>query len=148
MGNQAEITGGIGVAKSGERTGKAQDTGNSLVGNLAETIFTNVHILAILADTGVDVHTTTSLANSNLRCKSDSDTILVAKLTHNPFGNNKLVGSILKISRKELNLILLVHSITHGEIAHLAMAILNEATTFGYKLHGASAVLGKFAERC
>ncbi len=146
MRHQSEVTGRVGVTESGQRTCQTQNARDGLVGDFAQAILTNIHIFSILTHTGVDMHTTASLANSDFRSKCNGDTILIAKRAHNPFCNHQLVGGILQFSRQEFNLILLIHSVAHGEIAHLAVAVFNQPTAFGDKFHSLGTEILKFAE--
>ena len=93
----------------------------------------------------MDVHTTAGLADGDLRSEGDGDAVFVAQLAHHPFGNDQLVGSRLEVGRQELYLVLLIHQIAVGEVAHLAVAILDFATGRGDHAHSFGAELLELA---
>ena len=95
----------------------------------------------------MDVHTAAGLADSDFGSKGDGDAVAVSQRAHNPFGYDQLVGGILKIGRQKLNLVLLVHRVAHGEIAHLAVAVFDKSSALGNKFHSLGAVVLELAER-
>ena len=82
----------------------------------------------------------------NLGGEGDGDAVLVAQRAHNPLGYHQLVGGIFERGGEELNLVLLIHRVVHAEVAHLAVAVLNQAATFSNQLHRLHAVVLKLAE--
>ena len=57
-------------------------------------------------------------------------------LTHNPFGNDELVGSIFDVGGQEFNLVLLIDLSILREITHLGMSVLDLASALGNQLSG------------
>ena len=70
----------------------------------------------------------------------------MTQLTHNPFGNNELVGGIFQIRRQKLYLVLFIHRIAHRKVTHFAVSILYQSAAFGNELHGMCAEILEFAE--
>ena len=94
------------------------------------------------------MHAAARLAHGNLGGEGDGDAVLVAQCAHNPFGNHQLVGGIFQRSGQELDFVLLIHQVVHAEIAHLAVAVLNQPAAFGNQFHRLGAEILKLAERC
>ena len=55
------------------------------------------------------MHSAASLADGNLGGEGYGNAVLVAQLTHHPFGDDQLVGSLLEVRGQEFYLVLLVH---------------------------------------
>ena len=93
------------------------------------------------------VHTRTSLAHGNLGRKGQLYPILISQLSHNPFGNDELVGCVLDVGGEKFDLILLIDLSILSEVAHLGMSVLNFASALGNQLHSLGAQFGKLVER-
>ena len=93
------------------------------------------------------MHAAAGLANGDLRRKGDGDAVAVAQLAHHPFGYHQLVGGILKVRRQKLYLVLLVHHVAVGEVAHLAVTVFDLAAGGGNQPHGLRPEVLKLAER-
>ena len=147
MGHQTEIRCRVGVAEGGERTSEVEYASYGLVSHFGEAVVADVHVLAVLDDAGVDVHAAARLADGDFRGEGDGDAVFVTQLAHNPLGDDELVGSVLEGGGQKLNLVLLVHGVADGEVAHLGVTVFDKAATFGYELHSLDAELLELAER-
>ena len=82
------------------------------------------------------MHAAAGLSRGDLRCKGDRYAIFVGQRTQHPFGDQQLVGCILKPHRRKFDLVLLVRKSRFGEITHLRMSVLDVTPAFGDGLHG------------
>ena len=73
----------------------------------------------------MDMQTGTCFSHRNFRSESDVVSILVSKVTDNPFGNHQLVGCLLGTYRQKFDFVLLVYLTVKGEITHFGMSVLN-----------------------
>ena len=96
----------------------------------------------------MNVHTRTGLAHGDLGRKGQFYTILISQLTHDPFGNDKLIGCIFDVGGQEFDFILLVNLSILGEITHFGMSVLDLASALGNQLHGLGAQFSELVERC
>ena len=67
----------------------------------------------------------TGLSCRYFRSESDVVSILVSKVTDNPFGNHQLVGCLLGTYRQKFDFVLLVYLTVKGEVSHFGMPVLN-----------------------
>ena len=106
------------------------------------------HVAAVLNHAHVDVKTRAGLAHSDFRREGDVEAHLVGQVANHPLGNGELVGSVLRAHGQELDLVLLVDEAILGEVAHLAVAVLDLAAGLGDVLHAALAELAGLGIGC
>ena len=92
------------------------------------------------------METAACLAARNLGSEGHIETVLVGKVTDDPFGEDELVGCILHVGHQKFNLILLINLIVEGEVAHLGVAVLDQTAHLRDIEHALGAELLKLGE--
>ena len=85
------------------------------------------------------MQTRTGLAGGNLRGEGHVQVGAEGQVADHPLGNHQLVGGVEHGNGQELNLVLLIHHTVLLKVAHLAVAVLDLATSLGDVVHAALA---------
>ena len=147
VGHQAEVARGVGVAEGGEGGSQRHDAGDGAARGVAETaVGIEHHVMAVAGDAHVDVQARAGLAGGDLGREGDVVAQAGGEVAYHPLGQHELVGGLLGVDGQELNLVLLVVEAAEGEVAHLAVAVLDASARAGYVAHAQRAEIVVFGK--
>ena len=143
VGHQAQVRGGVLVAKRGDGGGELHHAGDGAAGGIADDSVLEHLVVAVLHDAHVDVQARTGLAYGDLRGERHVEAEFCAQVADHPLGDGELVGRVFGGAGEELDFVLLVELAVLGEVAHFAVAVLDLAAGLGDVEH---ALLAEFVE--
>ncbi len=147
VGNEPEVARRIGVAERGDRRRELHHAGDSALRGVGDAPVLEHLVHAVLHEAHVDVEPRPRLADGDLRGERHVVAVLRAEVADHPLRDHELVRGLLRGAGQELDLVLLVDETVLGEVADLAVAVLDEAARLRYREHALLAELAELRER-